>query len=421
MKKEILQSVILEQQSLEFSNRYLNRITGSLKNNNEIVVLSGIRRCGKSTLLHEIRSLSTEKNYYLNFDDERLVHFKMDDFQNLYELFIEMFGQQKTFYFDEIQNVNGWERFVRRLHDYGNKIYVTGSNASMLSRELGTHLTGRYYQYELFPFSFEEYIRLKGNNLSELNFLVTKDKALIKSIYNEYFYMGGFPAYLQNSNKDYLKSLYQSILYRDVLVRNNITSEKELLELVYFLASNIAKPSTYSSLAKVIGVKNATTISNYLGYLHDTYLIFVVNKFDFSLKKQLQNPKKTYFIDIALTKELGFHTSDDKGRLLENLVFIELKRRGLEVYYHLNKHECDFVIKEKNKITECIQVCWSLPERETKSREFLGLAEAMELYNLNTGLLLTDAEEDSVTFNNKTIIIKPVWKWMLEHKSNYSI
>jgi predicted AAA+ superfamily ATPase len=414
MNRNELIQVLADQQELKWSDQNIKRtITAKLPIDNNIVVISGIRRCGKSTLLNEIRTMQKENNYYLNFDDERLFHFSLDDFQLLYELFIELFGVQKIFYFDEIQNIKGWERFIRRLHDYGNKVYITGSNASMLSKELGTHLTGRYYQFELLPFSFSEYLSYKNIVIDKNIYLSTKDKASIINHYKEYFDLGGFPAYIAGKNKDYLKSLYESILYRDVLVRNNLTNEKELLELVYYLISNTSKLISYNSLTKVIGVKSATTIKNYLEYLQSTYLVFFITKFDFSVKKQIQNPKKIYFIDIALTKELGFHFSENRGRLLENLVFIELRRREKDIFYHKQKYECDFIIRKGISIIDAIQVSKSLYDNEVREREIRGLIEALEAYKLNIGILLTEYEEDSIKIKDKEIKVLPVWKWLL--------
>ena len=417
MKRETLISIILDQQDVFKNLQYIPRLhDDSILKDNEIVVISGIRRCGKSTLLHEIRQNNRNKDYFINFDDDRLIHFTVDDFQALLEVFVELFGKQSTFYFDEIQNIKGWERFVRRLYEQGNKIFITGSNASMLSKELGTHLTGRYYQVELYPFSFSEFLALKKVTYSLNDFYKTETKGLLKNRFNEYFKLGGFPAYLNFGNRLYLKSLYESILYRDVMVRNKLTNEQEILELVYFLSSNIAKPITYNSLSKVINVQNPTTVKNYLRHLEDTYLIFLVNKFDYALKKQLINPKKVYLIDNALSHVLGFHTSEDNGRLLENMVFIELKRRGKEIFYHRQKYECDFLVREKNQIVHAIQVSWSLHESETRERELRGLKEAMEVYNLNAGLILTENDEETVHTDQYTIEILPVWRWLLHYK-----
>ncbi len=413
MDRQILKEVLLDQRALSLKPDDVLRYQ-PIAEDSEVVVLSGVRRCGKSTLLHEIRSTQNESDYFFNFDDERVLKFTVNDFQILTELFIELFGTQNTYYFDEIQNIEGWERYIRRLRDYGSKVFITGSNASMLSRELGTHLTGRYVRKELFPFSFKEFLRFKGVDHPETGLLSTNEKSLIKGQFNVYFESGGFPAYLKSGNNEYLKSLYESILYRDVMVRNNLTNEKELLELVYYFSSNVGKLMSYNSLAKVVGVKNASTISNYIGFLQDSYLIFMVNKYDVSLKKQMQNAKKGYLIDLGLLRTLAFHHTEDNGRLLENLVFLELKRRGKEIYYHNQKRECDFVIKEKTKIVEAIQVSWSIEDEFTYKRELAGLLDAVNIFGLKEGLILTESIDREIEVEGVRVRVKPVWKWMLE-------
>jgi predicted AAA+ superfamily ATPase len=414
--KDLIKTVIYDQKRIIWNNRSIPRnIAANIITGEAIVVISGIRRCGKSTLLNQIRSEKAEKDYYLNFDDERLIRFSVDHFQLLYETFIELFGVQKTFYFDEIQNIPGWERFVRRLHDDGCKVFITGSNASMLSRELGTHLTGRYVQTELFPFSFAEFLAFKKFTWNHSDLFSTEGRATLIGHFNEYFTAGGFPLFLKERDEDYLKSLYESILYRDVLVRNKLINEKELLQLVYYLASNVSKLSSFNGLTKIAGVKNANTISNYVSFLHDTYLIFQISKFDYSLKKQILNPKKTYFIDNALIYRLGFMFSEEKGRLLENIVFLELRRRRFEIFYHHNHHECDFLIRQGNTIVQAIQVCYSFDSERTRQREMNGLREAMTQYSLEEGLiLLQDAHEQTLEENGKIIRIMPVWKWLLK-------
>lgn len=411
--KELLKNIIFDQKNLLLNSEYVKRkLPVEFLQTNEIVVISGIRRCGKSTLLQQIREGNKEKDYYLNFDDERLIQFKVEHFQLLFETFIELFGVQKTFYFDEMQNITGWEMFVRRLHDYGNKVYITGSNASMLSRELGTHLTGRFITYELYPFSFDEFLEFNGKKHLKENIYSTEAKSELQSLFSSFVNFGGFPAYLKSQNDNYLKSLYETILYRDVMVRNNLTSEKELLELVYFLASNVSRLSSFNSLAKTIGVKNASTIKNYLEYLQNTYLIFQISKFDYSLKKQIQNLKKTYFIDQGLVTKLGFLFSSEKGRILENVVFIELIRRGLDIYYYSGKNECDFLVKQGTKIVQAIQVCYSFDSPETKTREINGLTEAIETYSIDEGLILTNDYSEEIKIGDMKIQILPVWKWL---------
>jgi predicted AAA+ superfamily ATPase len=416
MQKSILQAVISDQKVLKWQLSDIERQHIAIVEDDSVVVISGIRRCGKSTFLQAIRAKNKEQDYYLNFDDERLIHFKVEDFQQLLELFGERYGKQTTFYFDEIQNITGWERFVRRLHDYGNKVYITGSNASMLSKELGTHLTGRYQQVELYPFSFLEYLKLNKIESNSLDHFNTDDKAILKAAFNDYFKLGGFPAFLKAKHAEYLKSLYESVLYRDVMVRNGITNEQEILELMFFVTSNTSKLISYNSLAKVIGVKNATTVKQYLGFLEDAYMLSLVPKYAVSVKKQLHNPKKVYGIDLGLMRQLSFQHSEDQGRLLENLVFLALKRQAKTIYYHHDKSECDFVIKEKNSITQAIQVCWTMHDAKTKQREINGLLDAMSAYQLKEGLILTEDENDSLTVDDKIITIMPVWLWLLKGK-----
>ena len=201
------------------------------------------------------------------------------------------------------------------------------------------------------------------------------------------------------------------------MVRNGITNEQELLELMLFVSSNTSKLITYNSLTKVIGVKNATTVKDYLRILQDAYLLFLVPKYDMSVKKQLHNPKKVYCIDLGLIKQLSFQHSENQGLLLENLVFLELKRKGYEVFYHHGKHECDFVIRQKNKITQAIQVCWSLYDPKTKQREINGLTDAMTTYGLTEGLLLTEDESDTIHLENSAITLLPVWLWLMSLKN----
>ena len=417
MDKKLLKTIIADQEYYfeQAKDSVKREFADNFCNAPEIVIITGIRRCGKSTLLQQIRTTQTEKDYYINFDDERLVSFKVEDFQMLLEVFHELFGEQKTFYFDEIQNVEQWERFVRRLHDTGNKIYITGSNARMLSRELGTHLTGRYLSRELYPFSFKEFILLKNPDLLNKNYFKTSIKAEVLALFHEYFHNGGFPSFVKTGDELALKTLFENILYRDIMVRNNITNEKELKELVSYLAGNYARLSTNSELAEIIGVKNPTTVKNYLGFLADSYLAFQTCKYDYSVSKQILNPKKSYFIDTGLVRRVGFSFSANSGHLLENLVFIELLRREKTVYYHNKGQECDFVLVENKTVTTAIQVTYAMPNEKTRKREIDGLLDAMNAYNLSEGLIITDDTEEEIIENDKKITIIPAWKWLLKN------
>lgn len=411
MDKEIIKDVLLKQNEIikeSFTPRTIfKEIT---EKNPFVVIISGIRRCGKSTLLNQIR---TKDCYYINFDDDRLINFTVEDFQTMYETLIELFGEKEIFLFDEIQNIKAWERFVRRLHDDKKKVFITGSNASMLSKELGTHLTGRHLAYELYPFSFKEYLIFKSYKLSSLDKLTPIERSKIKKHFNEYLKKGGFPEYLQTKKKQYLHTVYSNILYRDIITRYNLPSEKPIKETVHFVASNIAKELSFNTLKKLTGLSSATTIREYFEYLENSYLVFLIPKYDFSLKKQHYAAKKAYFIDPGMANEIGFRVSEDEGRLLENVIFLQLKRKREEIFFHKQKKECDFLIKKGMKITKAIQVTCYLNKNNQK-REIQGLLEALKEYNLKEGLILTLDKEGEILEDNKKIIIKPAWKWLLE-------
>lgn len=333
--KELLKQIIFEQQEY-CKNIAQDTVPRDIEEEwlttTEILIITGIRRCGKSVLLQQMRSKLPEQDFFFNFDDERLVNFTVADFQTLQECFFELFGEQHTYYFDEIQNVKGWETFVHRLYNEGNKVIVTGSNARMLSRELGTHLTGRYIAVEIYPFSFQEYLQLAKVQLEAKDFYLTSKRAILLGHFKEYLEKGGFPKYLQSSSTRYLSSLYDSIIFRDVMARNGLTNDKEMQELIFYLASNATKRITYTSLGKIVGIRHSETVKNYLEYIEQTYMIFQLMKYSLSVKVQMLNPKKIYFIDNAIVSRIGFNATDNMGVKLENIVFIELKRRGYDVF-----------------------------------------------------------------------------------------
>ncbi len=414
--KQLLKDIVKDQKAFLSNRKTIARYFPEQHLHNELVVIvTGIRRCGKSVLLQQIRAKQPQKDYFFNFDDDRLSNFKQDNFQDLYEVFIELYGEQDYFYFDEIQNIAGWEHFVKRLYNLGKKVFITGSNARMLSRELGTLLTGCYVAIELYPFSFAEFLFYHGKNdlLSGVN--GTAQRAEIEKMFARYLREGGIPLYLQSGDVLVLKTLYENILYRDVMVRNQLTGEAQMKELVYYVMSNISKPITYTSLAKVIGVSNPTTVKNYLEYIENTYLLFSVSKLDWSVKTQMRNPKKIYAIDNALVGRLGFHFSREEGRLLENLVHLELRRQGKEIYYyHTGKEECDFVVRNGFGVETVIQVCFSFETSIIRERELAGLLAAMREYQLTEGYVLTGSYEEELKLEEYFVHIMPVWKWLLK-------
>lgn len=414
--KELLKKIIFEQQEF-YRNTVKNTVPRNIEDEwvatSEILIITGIRRCGKSVLLQQLRNKLSEQDFFFNFDDERLANFTVSDFQALQECFYELFGQQHTYYFDEIQNITGWETFVRRLYNEGCKVIITGSNARMLSRELGTHLTGRYISVETYPFSFAEYLKLINIHPVQADFYTTAGRSILLVQFKNYIEKGGFPRYLQTHSSRYLSSLYESIVFRDVMARNALTNEKEIKELVFYLASNATRRITYSSLGKIIGIRHAETVKNYLEYIQQTYMIFQLMKYSPSVKVQMLNPKKIYFIDNAIIGRIGFNATDNIGYKLENIVFIELKRRGYDLFYHSNKRECDFIVRQKARITQAYQVTVSVSDAKTRKREISGLQEAMSAYSLSEGYIITIDEKKTIQVAEGIIHIVPAWEWML--------
>ena len=357
----------------------------------QALILTGVRRCGKSTLLRQL--MKKKEHYYLNFEDQRLVSFDVDDFEKLEDLFPITYGKSNFFFFDEIQNVSKWELFIRKLLNSGKRCIVTGSNASLLSKELGTRLTGRHFNYELFPLSYTEYLRY------------FQQKPEVKTA-QRYLELGGFPEYLQNQRDQFLQELLKDILMKDIVVRYKLRESKKLQELAVYLLTNVGKEFSYHSLTKLFGLGSTNTIISYISYFEDSYLFFTVPRFSYSYKQQLVNPKKVYAIDNGLIRSNSVTSSADQGRLLENMVYLHLRRKFKEIFYFKGKKECDFVIKEKNKIKELIQVCWEI-NSDNQERELNGLKEAAEELKCEQQIIITFNQEDKLG-NIKLI---PFWKW----------
>jgi predicted AAA+ superfamily ATPase len=416
MNKERLKEIMFDQKDA-FKNK-TNLIERELNLDkyiitSQIVILTGIRRSGKSSmlfLLKEKMNLSDAEFCYFNFDDERVVA-DTSILENLYNLHIEVYGNEPVLFFDEIQNVENWEKFVNRMYEKGAKIFVTGSNAKLLSSEIASSLTGRNKQIELFPFSFNEYLRYQKKSYS-LNQLTSKDKALLINEFNSYFETGGFPLVVKENDLELINSYFQDILYRDIVSRYRLSQVDEIKQIGLYFASNVGKLFSYSTLQKISGIKSLSSIKDYLFYYEQSYLFFYLKKFDYSVTKQIMNPKKVYTIDSGFVHRLGFNFSANKGRVLENVVFIEFLRRGKEVFYHSAKNECDFVLKQGLHITEAVQVTWQL-DSSNYDREINGLQEAMETYGLEKGTIIYMNESGPNLEIPENIEVIAVWKWLL--------
>ena len=420
MEKSVLRQIIIDQQGL------FGRKEGIIERDidydyylksDEIIVISGVRRCGKSTLLRIIADKTEKKPVFISFDDIRLSAFSTSDFEKTEMILTELFGESSgyTLFLDEIQNAKSWERWLNNLYTKGIKVFATGSNAQLLSSEISTYLTGRNKVIRLFPFSFKEYLAFKSDrNPESVRMLTSSDKAEIIRLFREYMVSGGFPVVIKNDDIRISGQYFEDIITKDVIVRYRIRDIKELKDLTLYLVSNIGRIYSYSTLAKVSGLKSLSTIKNYIDHLESVYLLYRVEKFDYSVKKQKVSSSKIYSGDNSFLTTVSFTFSENSGQKLENLVYLHLLRRGCEIYYHLNKKECDFVIKEGIKITEAIQVSVDLSDPDVRKREISGVLEAMDSYSLNSGLILTmETEEEIIPDENRKIMVIPVWKWML--------
>lgn len=361
------------------------------------IVISGIRRSGKSTLLRQLISRFKSFNYF-NFEDVRAFGFELGDFKRLEEIFAAKPGSN-VYFFDEIQNVANWEIFVRTLVDKKKKVIITGSNASLLSKEIGTKLTGRHIRYELFPFSYIEYLTF------------SRRKPSVKS-FKSYFLNGGFPEYLKNCNDLILQELFNDIIARDIIVRYNLRNSKVVKDIALYLLSNVGKEFTYQRLKKLYELGSANSVITLLNYYEDSYMLFTIPQFDYSFRKQIVNPKKIYAVDTGFIRANSVSFSRDEGRLFENVVFLQLKRKSKEIFYFRKDNECDFITKDAKQRLNAYQVCYKL-EEENKKREINGLLDALDYLNLKSGLILTFNQEDEFNIKGKKIIVKPVWKWLL--------
>ena len=360
-------------------------------------IITGIRRSGKSTFVNQ-DFLKTDRNaFYLNFDDPALYGFSASDFVILEEA-IERFQNEnkgsKAVYFDEIQVVEGWEVFVNSQLRKGNLVTVTGSNASLLSYELGTRLTGRHLDYELFPFNFDEYCKLRKCDKTSESF-------------KHFLEEGGFPEYLIYNRTDILKRLFEDILMRDVIVCYGIKDVRSVKMLSVYLASNCGNLITGSKLSAQLGLKTTATILEYLSFLEQCYLFFFVPKFNYSAKAQSVNPKKVYCIDTGMIQNVTLSINADMGRVFENAVFIELRRRTKNIWYYSEAaFECDFLYGRDVVPENAVQVCYELTS-ENKEREVRGLVETCKKFPGVKPLIVTFNQNDKISYGGMIVEAVP--------------
>jgi len=408
--------IITQKREIEIkqSEKYVRREANiNNVNNNVIKVIIGPRRAGKSSFaINEIK----EKFAYVNFDDERIA--KLENNDDIINALNTVYNNTKILFFDEIQNLENWELFVNRLQRQDYNLIITGSNSNLLSKNLSTHLTGRYSQTIIFPFSFKEFI---GNE--ELTESEIKEKL---SNYLEY---GGFPEPLfkKINYKEYLSTLFDSIIYKDIVKSYNIKLVSAMENIANYIISNISTELSYNRIRDLAGLKSVHTVEKYLSYMEEAFIFFRLNKFSFKKREQIKSNKKIYCIDNGFAYAKSFRFMDNLGKLYENVVAISLKKREMnreiELYYWKNSQneEVDFVIKQGNNIIQIIQVCYSLVNNKTKNREIRALLKSSKELDCENLFIITrdyEAEKEEEWFGiNRKIKYIPLWKWLLNENS----
>ncbi len=383
-----------------------------------IKLITGPRRSGKSVLSLQ---LLKEKNFaYLNFDDDLLLKYFNEN--AVIQSLNEVYPDYEYLFLDEIQNLPDWELWVNKLYRRGVNLVVTGSNARLLSREMGTSLTGRFIQIDVFPFSFLEFLHFYKVSLSGETAYSPQKTGNILSHLNNYLLNGGFPEVVLNPSiaKNYLSSLFDSIILKDIMRRFKIRQSQQLYDLSNYLLANYTSPWSYNQLKTDLGFNSVSTVQKFTGYLSEPYLFMNLTRYAAKLKGQQKSPKKSYIIDNGYIKARSFELSPNWGRLLENVVFIELLRRhfkpGLDLFYYrtCNDKEIDFVCRKGHTIVQLIQVCYDISNSRTLKREISALQEASSELGCKNLLLITWDKEEVVERNMCNIRLLPACKWLCE-------
>ena len=421
-KKEMFKYIIKEFHEARLPELYGRKLT--IPETQKVISLIGLRRAGKTFYFYQLinnlieDSINPSQILYINFEDDRILPLNVKELNTIleayYELYPENTGETLYLFFDEIQNIDNWELFIRRVHDKKNaRIYITGSSSKLLSKEIATSLRGRTLSYYLFPLSFKEFLRFRQVTLNK-DFEYTDARFKVKKLFSEYLVGGGFPEVVleaEELRQDILRNYFEMFIYRDLVERFSIRNTSLLKSLVKFLITNIGTTfsvnSFYRTIKKDMPV-GKDTLMEYLSYLEDINLVYLVPIFSYSLKKQQVNPRKVYCIDNGLRNAVSFMFSKDEGRLAENLVFLELKRRSKEPYYWKNKGEVDFVIKDRDSSLTAINVSYTdeIDERETKA--LLEFADEFSPKVKELILLTKDLEK-----TEGRIKIIPLWKWLI--------
>lgn len=386
-------------------------------------VLVGIRQAGKSYMLFQRAKQMLAEGHdihemvYVNFDDERLYGMQVDDFDLILQAYHSMYADKPFLLFDEIQNIEGWEHFARRLANQKYKVLITGSNARMLSRDIATTLGARYFDEKVYPYSFSEYLTARGVTLAD-HWTYGQQRDEVQRHFDDYFRWGGFPELLLYTNKrHWLNGLYEKIVLGDIIQRNNIKNQQALRLALKRLADNVMQPTAYNRLAgmvKSVGVStNTASMIEYIGHAKDACLIFTLDNYASKFAEK-ETAKKHYFTDNGL---LNIFLIESRSPLLENLCAVTLHKRYNSdaelprLYYYNRNVEVDFFVADE---ALAIQACYTLSDADTRSREVAALVALNKKFPLRKALIVTYDEEETISTNTLTIEVVPVWKWLLQ-------
>ena len=416
MEKNILKKIIIEYQNIASEISLKKRVFSFSTKGNDVLV--GLRRSGKSYMMFQkIQELideghKKEEILYINFEDDRLLGFDTQDFELLKQSYEELYPYEPIFFLDEIQNIPHWEKFARRLVDQKYKVYITGSNAKMLSSEIATTLGGRFFIHNIYPYSFTEYLNASGIKIPD-NIDYQNNSEIIRA-FTQYFTFGGLPELHDVpaiEKRLWLSSLYNKIFFGDLLSRYSIRNDLALKVLVKKLADSLKQPTSFTRMANIIsstGQKIKTdTVIEYLRYLEETCLIFSLENISSKLNDKISN-KKYYIIDNGI---LNLFLTDSTTSLFENMVAIHLKRHfGQELYYYIKDVEVDFYLYESRI---AIQACYNMSETTTRNREVNDLVKFAKAFPCNKLYIVTNDEESEIEVDNLRINVIPLWKFML--------
>jgi len=425
IKKELFKQLIVDFQERNLSD-VRDRDYEITCSSNKIISLIGVRRSGKTYILFSLikqlrQTIDTNNLLYINFEDDRLFPLTANDLSLFLESYYELYPAKKKekvyFFFDEIQNVPAWELFLRRLADTENcAIYVTGSSAKLLSKEIATSLRGRTISYEIFPLSFSEFLSFKD---IEPNIHSSNSRACIGNALNEYIWKGGFPEVVSQEKAVFFKILQEYlelIMYRDVLDRHHLSNAfllKFLQKYGITHLSTLVSVNNLHSLFKQEGLAvSKNTLHDYLDYFEDAFLFFSIPIHSRSVKAELRNPKKIYCIDTGFNTVVDMTSDFSIGRIIENIVFLHLRRKYSQISYVKLKQETDFCYTAE-KMKCLVNVSYNLENPSTKKRELTGLAEAMDYYKVKNGTIITSDLEETISLEERQIKIVPLWKWLL--------